>query len=220
MQKTGIETAWEKIRGLLAPGSGGGFPGLFGIAFENGAFKFRCLGMDFLITPGDRTIRAADENGRAFLPRLSYFFNHFALWWLVCSSRGIPQASGRFSFLRPQELASAGAFSFFRGSHTLPLDALAGRYRSDCEGFSERARDLGFLGPAPAGQIFNGTGDCSALLEPAPGFPVNILLWLEDEEFPARAEVLVPSWAGVILPLDIVWCALMLCLLPMLKNSQ
>ena len=212
MQKTGLETAWEKIRELA--GSGGDLSRIPGIPFEAGVYRFRCLGMDFLIRPADETIRARDERGEAFLSRFSYFFNHFSLWWLVRSSRGIPQATS--AFVRPGGLAAAGAFSFFRGSHTLPLEGLAGRYRTDKEGFIERARALGGTLGKAAGPA--GTADISVLLEPAPGLPVNILLWLEDEEFPARAEVLVPSWTGVILPLDIVWCALMLCLLTMFSQ--
>ncbi|MDA8388369.1 MAG: DUF3786 domain-containing protein [Nitrospiraceae bacterium] len=206
MHKTGEKAAWEQIRGL-----GGEVSRMTGIAFEAGAFKFRSLGMDFFIRPGDETIEAADQGGGAFLSRFSYFFNHLALWWLVYS-KGIPLA-GRL--VRPEGLPGGGAF--FRGSHTLPLEGLAGRYGSDGEGFIERAKALGATGPdGQGGKAKAGPADYSAVLAPAPGLPVHILLWLRDEEFPARAEVLFSSSTGVILPLDVIWCAAMLCLLPML----
>ncbi|MDA8172141.1 MAG: DUF3786 domain-containing protein [Nitrospiraceae bacterium] len=206
MYKSGEKAAWQKIREL-----GDQIPRTAGIAFEGGAFMFRSLGMDFRISPGDETIEPADAEGKLFLSRFSYFFNHLALWWLVCS-RGFLPAAGRL--VRPQGLS--GAEAFFRGTHTLPLDGLARRYGNDKEGFIKKARALGGItGEKPGSAGGNLSADGSALLSPAPGFPAYILLWLEDEEFPARADMLLPFSIGVILPLDVIWCAAMLCLLPM-----
>ncbi len=206
MYKSGEKAAWQKIREL-----GERIPKTAGIPFEDGVFVFRSLGMDFHINPEDESIGAAAPEGRALLSRFSYFFNHLALWWLVYSKGPLPEA-GRL--VRPQGLP--GGDAFFRGTHTLPLDELARRYGNDKDGFLKRVRALGApdiagVNPGPAAI----SADSTARLEPAPGFPAHILLWLEDEEFPARADMLLPSGIGVILPLDVIWCASMLCLLSM-----
>ncbi|MFO0752145.1 MAG: DUF3786 domain-containing protein [Thermodesulfovibrionales bacterium] len=43
-----------------------------------------------------------------------------------------------------------------------------------------------------------------------------LILWLEDEEFPPRVDLLLDSTCELQLPLDIVWSIAMLSLLVML----
>ncbi len=198
MSNTGLKAAWQKIR----TGAGGGLSKTSGIPFEGGAYVFPSLGMEFFIYPDKETIKASSAQGEAIATKFAYFFEHVCLWWLVYA-KGIP-ATGRL--LRPEDLN--GGAAFFRGSHTLPLDGLARRYGNGREDFFEKGEALG-------GQRCS-FADACIKLEPAPGLPVYLLLWLEDEEFPARAGVLLDSSAGIVLPLDIIWSAVMLCLLAML----
>ena len=198
MSHTGLKTAWEKIRET----SSGEVSKAAGIPYEAGAFIFRSLGTDFLIRPETENIKAASPQGEAIVTKFAYFFDHLSLWWLVYA-KGVP-STGRL--LKPEDLN--GGAAFFRGSHTLPLEAISRRYGTDKEGFFKKGAALG-------GERCDYADACVKLM-PAPGLPIYILLWLEDEEFPARAGILFDSSAGIILPLDITWCAAMLCLLAML----
>jgi hypothetical protein len=197
MQSPGEKTAWEIVRSMdhreLA--------GRAGVPFENGSYVLRTFGADVLLDPQNESIGSTAPAVNALLQKAGYFYNHLALWWLV-NARGIT-ATGRL--IRPTDLA--GGQMFFRGTHVLPLDKLAQRYARDEEGFIKKAKALG---GEPAS-----FGDASAVLFPINGLPVNIILWLEDDEFPARADLLLDSAWELAVPLDIIWCASMLSVLAM-----
>ncbi len=173
-----------------------------GVRFEDGLYKVRSFGMELAVSPETETITGQSEELCALLKKVGYFYNHVVLWHLA-DSRGIP-ATGKL--VRPAGLKGGGMF--FRGSHQLPLESLAARYKGDKEGFLARAG------------VFAGESaeyaDASARLMPVEGLPVYLLLWLEDEEFPARADILLDSAWEMAAPLDIIWCAAMLTILAML----
>ncbi len=199
MSQSGLKTAWEKIREAAS----GELSRSAGVPFKDGAFVFPSLGTDFLVYPekDKEAIEASSAQGEALMTKFGYFFNHVCLWWLVYA-KGIPP-TGRL--VRPEDLN--GGAAFFRGSHTLPLDGLARRYGSGSEEFLKKGLALG-------GERCDLADSCIKL-HPAPRLPIYLILWLEDEEFPARAGVLLDSSAGIVLPLDIIWSAIMLCLLAM-----
>lgn len=199
MYSTGEKAAWDKIR-EAGPAE---ISRLSGIPFTDGSYMLRSFGMDFRIEPSRESIRARSPEGETLHKRFSYFFNHLALWWLV-HSRGIAP-SGRL--VKPGDLK--GGEMFFRGTHTLPLEGLAKRYARDKDGFLARAESLG------GRRRDSFTADASVELMPAHGLSVYLLLWLEDEEFPARADILFDSSVERTLPLDIIWSAAMLTALVM-----
>ncbi len=90
----------------------------------------------------------------------------------------------------------------------LPLNRLAQKYGNDGNGFIEKGKSLG-------GEIQN-YGDASIRLLPFPGVPVVLSLWLSDEEFPARADLLLDSSCDLQLPPDIAWSVAMMSVLVML----
>lgn len=159
--------------------------------YEKGVYLLRSLGMDFALSPGDRTIRGASPGAEQVVRRLGYFFNHAALWYLV----GAKDIGLTGRLLRPADLR--GGHHFFKGTHELPLAKVSEKYASDGEGFSKRAREL-------AGRPL-GFGDASAELRPLPRIPLTLILWLEDEEFPPRVDLLLDSSCEMHLPLDIIW---------------
>ncbi len=60
-------------------------------------------------------------------------------------------------------------------------------------------------------------GDAAVRLFPLPRVPVTIILWLEDEEFPARANLLFDSTVDYQISLsDIVWSIAMMSTLVMI----
>lgn len=160
------------------------------------------LGMDFAVIPGERSIAGLSAESESLGERLAYFFDISILWYLSCARAF--GTTGRL--VRPGDLK--GGHHFFTGTHELPLGKLADRYGSDRDAFLRRA---GLLGGEPLEY-----GDASARLLPLPRVPVVLILWLRDEEFPPRADLLLDSSAELQLPLDIIWSVAMLSVLAML----
>lgn len=203
---SGVEKAWETISGIepahIAKNSGARLSG--------SDLALMCLGQEFIFSRGDRKITASSPEGESLMGRLGYFFNHSALWYLACA-KDIP-FSGRL--IKPQSVK--GGHHFFSGTHELPLEALARKYSSDKEGFLGRAARLG-------GRLLS-YGDASVELPVFPRLPITLILWLEDEEFPPRADLLLDSTCETQLTcegqfkLDIIWSAAMLAVLAMMAG--
>ena len=96
-----------------------------------------------------------------------------------------------------------GGEIFSKGSHVLPLEQLAGKYARDKARFLEKGYGTRWRVRTPA-------GDAALRLHPLPRIPVVLTLWLEDEEFPARADLLFDSTCELQLPTDILWSVAML----------
>jgi hypothetical protein len=58
-------------------------------------------------------------------------------------------------------------------------------------------------------------GDASLELHPFPRVPAVLVLWLKDEEFPARADLLFDSTCILQVPIDILWSIAMMTVLVM-----
>ncbi len=158
--------------------------------------------MDFLVKPEEKIIRSAAPQGETILKRYGYFFIHSCLWYLV-KAKDLP-LTGRL--IKPFNIK--GGEMFFRGSHILPLENVGQRYRKDKEAFIKRGRELG-------AEALN-YGEASIKLLPMPRIPVTLILWLEDEEFPPRADILLDSTCELQLPLDIIWSIAMMSVLVMM----
>jgi len=200
MPSSGEEKAWEILRGLdpsavIANGK---------VSYDQagGVYRVKSFGSDFLVDPKERIIRSSDEPGESILRKFGYFAVHSCLWYLV-HAKGIP-LTGRL--VRPSDLN--GGDLFFRGSHTLPLESLSGRYGQDSGTFLRKGSEFG----GEPGDY----GDASVRLFSLPRIPVTIVLWLEDEEFPARADLMFDSSAGLQLPIDVLWSLAMLSIMVML----
>ncbi len=196
---SGIEKAWETIRSL-EPRE---VTKRALVDCEGGGYVIRSLGMDFGVLPGEKAIEGRSPGAETLLKRLSYFLGHSLLWYLVSAKAVEP--TGRL--VKPLDLR--GGEQFFRGTHVLPLEAVAGRYGQDRDGFVRRAGEL-------QGRVLAGLGDAAVELRPLPRVPVTLILWLSDEEFPARADLLLDSTCELHLPLDVIWCAAMLTVISML----
>ncbi|MBF0320561.1 MAG: DUF3786 domain-containing protein [Nitrospirae bacterium] len=147
----------------------------------------------------NRSITCDTAEGEEYLlRRLGHFYRLSSLWYLN-AARDIP-LSGQLAM--PQNLN--GGEIFFRGSHVLPLQKLSDRYESAREEFLSRGAALG--GTATA------YGDASIVLQPYPRVPVTLILWLMDDEFPARAECLLDTSCEFHLPIDIIWMVSMMCI--------
>lgn len=198
--ESGEKAAWQKIKTrpqeeLAAWASG-----------AEGVLEIACLGYVFKLAPANETITASPGIGDMLLARYGYFLRYLLLWWAALYTMD-PRPSSEEKFISTRQLN--GGDMFFRGSHTLPLEALAGKYAHDKTGFLEKAKGFG----GRSAQF----GDASALLTPVSGFSVCLILWMEDEEFPPRADILFDPIVERILPLDVIWCGAMLSILAMLS---
>lgn len=195
---SGQERAWELLGGLDPADVSKNAS----VLCENGAYLLTSLGMEFSVHPQERWIRGVSPGADAVAGRFGYFFNHSVLWYLV-SAKDIG-LTGRL--IRPSDVK--GGHHFFKGTHELPLDRVAGKYASDRDGFVTRAKELG-------GMLL-GFGDASSELLPLPRIPVTFILWLGDEEFPPRVDLFFDSTCELHLPLDIIWSTAMYSTLMML----
>ena len=166
------------------------------------SYLLKSFGMDISVDPGKSRIYSDAPEAGLLLDRLGYFSRLSILFYLT-SAKNIP-LSGRL--VQPVNLK--GGQVFFRGTHVLPLDKLALKYSSDAKSFMKRGTDLG--------GAQTDYGDASIQLFPFPRIPVVIILWLEDEEFPARTDLLFDSTCEFHLALDILWSTAMKSLLMMI----
>ncbi len=200
MQNPGEDKAWE-ILGSLPPDSVCRSAAVsYDAATES--YAISSLGMDFVISVKNRTILSSAEESAVLLQKLGSFFRLSVLWYLA-SAKEI-DCTGR-----PVKLEQIrGGDIFTRGSHILPLDGLAKKYGKDRTGFLEKGMRLG-------GELVK-AGDASIKIYPLPRIPVVLTIWLEDEEFPAGADLFFDSTCDLQLPTDIIWSIAMMSILIML----
>jgi hypothetical protein len=170
---------------------------------EQGSYyTLRSFCTDFSINLQKRLITSTTSQGEIINKRYSYFFIHSCLWYLI-NAKDIP-LKGRL--IKPVNIK--GGEIFFRGSHVLPMEDIAKKYGENKEAFMSKGKEL-------CAEIL-GYGDVSLKLLPLPKMPVTIILWLKDEEFLSRTDLLLDSSCEIQLPLDIIWSVSMLSALVML----
>ncbi|MHB8835083.1 MAG: DUF3786 domain-containing protein [Candidatus Methylomirabilia bacterium] len=197
---TGENRAWE----LLAAGD----PAQVCVRAEadfdpdDGRYRILSFGRVFTVNPVERLILGSETGGEAFLTRYVSLFRLALLWYLIKATAARP--SGKL--VKPASLP--GGDIFVKGSHILPLAALAAKYAT---------RPAAFLAAGAAlGGIPAAYGDAALVLSPFPKVPATVLLWIEDDEFPARADLLFDTTAPQHLPTDILWSVALMSILPLL----
>jgi hypothetical protein len=194
----GEEKAWGLVCGLprdeVCRATGASFDE------RAGAYLLRSYGRDFHVNPCDMLIASADGRGALFLGKLKDFFR-LAVLWYMSNAKEIPP-TGRL--LKPTDVK--GGHRFTVGTHVLPLETIAQRFRRDREGFLR-------LGRAYGAEELPGMADAALRFFPLPRVPVTVLLWLEDEEFPPRVDLFFDSTCEFQLALsDVIWAvAMMTC---------
>jgi len=193
----GERLAWERLAGRAREE----VCAACGVPWEprGGGYRVGCFGRAYLVDPASRRITACDEEGERLLERLAPHLQ-LALPWCLAKSSG---ARPRGTLVRPSSLP--GGDIFLRGTHVLPLDELARRFGDAAADFTAAGTRMGGV-PAPY-------GDAAVELLPLPRLPVTVILWTGDEEFPARADLLLDASAAGLLPVDILWSAAMMSLL-------
>jgi hypothetical protein len=196
----GEDRAWE-ILGTLKPED---VCRAASVTFDgaSGAYVVPCFNMDFTVSPKDRAISSQAAGSAVLLTGLGDFFRLSMLWYLV-SAKDIPCTG------RPVKLQQVrGGEIFTKGSHILPLEKVAQKYGKNKDGFLQKGSSFG-------GESLP-LADAALRLFPFPRVPVVMTLWTDDEEFPARADLLFDSTCDLQLPTDIIWSIAMMSVLIML----
>lgn len=161
-----------------------------------GIYRVTSFNMEVAVEVKNRVITSSAPGSEVLLKRLGYFFKLSILWYLV-SAKDIDCTN------RPVKLDHVkGGDAFTRGSHVLPLEGIANKYGKNKEGFVEKGKQLG--------GVLVKNGDVSIRFSPLPRVPVTLTLWLEDEEFPARVDLLFDSTCELQIPTDIIWSIAMM----------
>jgi len=166
---------------------------------ESGCYLVKSYGVDFIVSLPDKRITSQSTGSDVLLQRLGGFFRLSILWYLT-RAREIPCAG---KLVKLQQVRGGDIFS--RGSHVLPLEKVAAKYGRNKTGFLEKGKTLG-------GEEVK-LADAAVRLYPFPRIPVVVALWLEDAEFPARADILLDSTCDLQLPTDVLWSVAMMSLL-------
>ncbi len=149
------------------------------------------LNQDYLILPNQREMRRFVEGDTSKGDDLTTEFTLMVLFYLL-KTKNIPLDRRWIS-----EKDLLGGEAFFRGPHALSVDLIEKKYGGDPEGFIE------------AGKALGGTpvrfGDKSIAMDVFPRIPIIYILWMGDEEFPAKAGVLFDASIGSHFTLDMIW---------------
>jgi len=165
-------------------------------------YTIRSFGTDLTISQTERRIAGRIPEGSIPLDLQGDLFRLAVLWYLANAKDIDP--TGRL--VNIQNIRGGDIFS--KGSHILPLDKIAQRYENDMAGFLDRGHSLG-------GDVLT-IADAALRLYPLPRLPVILTLWLADDEFPARADLLLDSTGELQAPTDIIWSLVTMSVLIML----
>lgn len=162
-----------------------------------GTYDVGLFGMPVSVSTAQRTLTGSSPDSDWVLKKLAYFSRLSILHYLI-GACAVPLSD---RLVKPSEL-SVGAI-YFRGSHVLPLDGIASRYGIDAGGFlTQGARFGGERRPF---------GDAAVELHPFSRLPVTLVLWCQDDEFAARADLMFDATCERHVPADILWSIAMMC---------
>jgi len=152
---------------------------------EAGYYEIESLGTTFRVFPAEERFESSDD----FLAGSVDF--QLVLVSYLLSAQNMDPAGQWVS-----EKDIAGGSTFFRGPHALPSGPLESRFGDDPDGFRS-----GALKMAATQAEF---GDVSMEFPVLPRISLIIVLWLKDEEFPARVTFMMDSSIDKHLPLDVI----------------
>ena len=169
-----------------------------------GAYAVRVFNFIVTVAPEGRTISGSSPDCEVIIEKMAYFLRLSILHYLI----GAQTAPLSGQLVRPSD-TKVGQL-YFKGSHVLPLSALSAAYARDTDKFL--AQGIRF------GGVRRRYGDTAVELYPFPRLPVTLILWREDDEFAARAELLFDDTCERHVPADILWSTAMLSVLLMMKG--
>jgi hypothetical protein len=169
---------------------------------SKGVYRLQVFSRTMLIAPANKDVRGETHADTLLLDRLQDYAPLSILGYLL-HAQPVPP-SGRI--IKPAEMT--GGQIYVTGSHVLPLRSIADRYGANNVGFLDRGRELG------GGDLPH--ADVAVRVAAFPLIDLFFLLWLQDEEFAARCELLVDASCEFQLPPDVLWLTTMMGIAAML----
>ena len=181
----GREKLWNELRAL----EGESVAERTGARFQDGAYFVNFLSRELRVDPAARSIETTglDTQGSLFES------NHLGLAVLSYLLSGeIRRPEG--IWITEKELP--GGSLFFQGPHGMPVGSIIEKFGRSAKGLVSRGIALG--------GVKSQFGDGSVELRVLPGVRMCIVLWEEDEEFPASCTIMFDKSFRYMLALDVV----------------
>ncbi|MBU0482066.1 MAG: DUF3786 domain-containing protein [Proteobacteria bacterium] len=173
---------------------------------ETGVCMLRSFGQDIIISLQERRIFGKSSIADYLLNRTGHFFDLALLKYLILAQ----DMTSAGELIRPSEVK--GGQIFVTGTHVLPVERIALKFGADPAGFIERGKLLG-------GEVSE-YGDAAVKLFPFPKMPVTLILWVDDEEFPARVDFFFHKGCVDLFPTDVLWSMAMVTVMAMEQQIQ
>jgi len=155
---------------------------------ETQSYRLRILNRDYDISPANRSIKLAES----FPDQSPDFYLQLAAINYLIGAKDLP-LSGKW--IAATQFPSGPLF--FRGLHKMPTHKLENAFGRNQDAFTSLSLSHG-------GKIVEG-GDCAFEFFFFPRLPIRLILWLADEEFPARVIFLFDRSADQHFKLDGLW---------------
>jgi len=155
---------------------------------ETKSFRLKILNRDYYISPVNRSVKLAES----FPDQSSDFYLQLAAVNYLIGTKDLPLTG---QWIAGTQFPSGPLF--FRGPHKMPTHKLQKAFGRNQDGFASLSLSFG-------GKKVDG-GDCAFEFLVFPRLPVRLILWLADEEFPARMIFLFDRSANQHLQLDGLW---------------
>lgn len=158
-----------------------------GVEFEKDRYRLEFLKTSYLIIPGVREIRIESSP----TAKVSFDLCLVLLNYIV-SAKEIDSAN---KWISPKDIK--GGDLFFTGTHNLENPSFLELFNK----FPDKLIEVGTrLGGKPVPY-----GDRAISIFALPRIPITYILWVGDDEFPARMTILLNSTIELHLPLDIIY---------------
>jgi len=155
---------------------------------ETQSYRLRILNRDYGISPTNRSIKLAES----FPDQPQDFYLQLAAVNYLIGAKDLPLIG---KWTAATQFPSGPLF--FRGLHKMPTHKLEEAFGRNQDVFTSQSLSLG-------GKKGDG-GDCAFEFFFFPRLPVRLILWLADEEFPARMIFLFDRSADQHFKLDGLW---------------
>ena len=199
---TGVAEAWKEFSSLDPLE----VCARVGVSFNDSLqlYTVSSFGQDIFISLSRQEIFSDSPEGKSLIGIREYFFDLSVLWYLI-SAQNISLTN---NLVKPS--AVPGGQIFVKGTHVLPLDAIAQKFNQQ--------RELFLAVGSKYGAIETDHGDVAVKLLPFPRVPVYLILWFGDEDFSPSGQLLLDSTCSSHLSTDVIWAVTMVCCLLFLND--
>ena len=168
-------------------------------------YTISSFGQDIFISLSRQEVFSDSPEGKSLIGIKDYFFDLSVLWYLI-RVRNIPLTD---NLIKPADVP--GGQIFVKGTHVLPMDAIAQKFNHQ--------KELFLAVGSKYGAVEMDYGDVAVKLLPFPKVPVYLILWFGNEDFPPSGQLLLDPTCSSHLSTDVIWAVTMVCCLLILRHS-